>query len=93
LPNDPALNAAIVGVVHIFTLPVPVLVIIGAIAMLRMKSYSMAKAGSILAMMPCQCCCAISLPFGIWGLMVLGDVDVRHAFQSSDHTDSTFTAH
>jgi hypothetical protein len=68
---------------------VPILVLVGAISMLRMRSYAMAKTGAILALMPCTCCFVISLPFGIWGLMVLGDIDVRAAFLSADSEVST----
>ena len=59
------------------------LVIGGAIAMLRVRWYWLAKAGTILSFCPCYCCFPIGLPFGIWGLMVLNDVNIRAAFQSN----------
>lgn len=56
-------------------------VALGAVSMLRMRWYAMALCGTIMALLPCGPCCVISLPFGIWGLIVLNDITVRSAFQ------------
>jgi hypothetical protein len=82
MPADPRLANFLVWVVNLLLVIVPVLVIIGAVAMLRVKSYGIAKTGAILALFPCHCCFPITLPFGIWGLMVLNDIGVRAVFQS-----------
>ncbi len=34
----------------------------------------------IFAMLPCNICCVLGLPFGIWGLVVLSNPEVRDAF-------------
>jgi len=54
----------------------------GAIAMLRVRGYSLAMAGAISAMIPCEIyCCLPCLPFGIWGLVMLLSWDVKRAFR------------
>jgi hypothetical protein len=37
----------------------------------------------ILSMIPCSVCCIFTLPFSIWGLVVLNDANVKAAFKSS----------
>ena len=86
MPDDPMARAIvpfILGVIYLVMFIVPILVIFGAVAMLRLKSYALAKTGAIMALFPCHCCFVISLPFGIWGLTVLNDVNVRAAFQTA----------
>jgi hypothetical protein len=55
-------------------------VLFGAIKMLRLKSHGIAVAASIVAMLPCQCCCLFGLPFGIWALVVLNKAEVKSHF-------------
>jgi len=55
-------------------------VLFGAIKMLRLQSPGLAMAASIVAMLPCQCCCLLGLPFGIWALMVLNKPEVKSQF-------------
>jgi hypothetical protein len=35
---------------------------------------------SIFAMLPCNPCCLLGLPIGIWALVVLSNEDVKDAF-------------
>ena len=56
-------------------------VIAGAIQMLRLKGFDMAKAGAIAAIVPCSPLCCLSIPVGIWALIVLNQSDVRRMFQ------------
>jgi hypothetical protein len=35
---------------------------------------------SVVAMLPCQCCCLFGLPFGIWALVVLNKPEVKSHF-------------
>jgi hypothetical protein len=55
-------------------------VLIGALKMRKLESYSLAMTASILAMLPCSLCCVFGLPFGIWSLVVLSDQHVKSAF-------------
>jgi hypothetical protein len=52
----------------------------GSVQMLRRKSYKWAKAASILALIPSSVLVILSIGFGIWGLVVLRDKDVKAAF-------------
>jgi hypothetical protein len=55
-------------------------VLFGALKMLRLQSYGLAIAAAIIAMLPCQCCCVLGLPFGIWVLVVLNKPEVKSQF-------------
>jgi phage FluMu protein Com len=62
---------------------VGIVVLIGAMKMKKLESYSFAMAAAILAIVPCTSpCCWLGLPFGIWALVVLGDGSVKAAFRS-----------
>jgi hypothetical protein len=56
-------------------------VLTGAIRMRQLKNYPLAVTAAILAMLPCNGCCIVGLPIGIWALVVLCDRSVRAAFR------------
>jgi hypothetical protein len=56
--------------------------IAGSICMLQRRVYAMAMTATIVAMLPCNCCCLFGLPFGIWGLVTLNKPEVQGAFLS-----------
>ena len=51
--------------------------------MKTLKSYPLALTGSIVAMLPCSCCCVIGLPIGVWAVIVLLKPAVKLAFESN----------
>jgi hypothetical protein len=55
-------------------------VIAGSIQMMRLQSHGMATAAAVVAMLPCNLCCLLGLPIGIWALVVLLREDVKRAF-------------
>ena len=55
--------------------------LVGAIRMRRLRSYSLAVTAGVLAVLPCSGCCIVSIPCGIWALVVLLDANVRAAFE------------
>lgn len=60
------------------------LIVIGAAFMLSLKARPMAMISAVLALIPCatSCCCfPISLPIGIWALVVLNKPEVVAAFR------------
>jgi hypothetical protein len=57
-------------------------VLFGCLNMMRLQSFNLAIATCIVAMLPCQCCCLLGLPFGIWGLIVLNKPEVKSQFLS-----------
>jgi hypothetical protein len=60
-------------------------IIVGAIQMLRFRSWGLAVTASILAMLNFgNCCCMLGLPVGIWSVVVLSLEDVRDAFRAAE---------
>jgi hypothetical protein len=60
---------------------VNIVILAGAIQMLRMRSWGLAMTSTILAMINIgTCCCFIGLPIGIWSLVVLLNEEVKSAF-------------
>jgi hypothetical protein len=84
-PQDPAESAGFYGFLFAYFIGgflTRLIQIIGAIAMLRVRGYSLAMAGAICAVIPCDVyCCILCLPFGIWGLISLNNAQVKSAFQ------------
>jgi hypothetical protein len=57
------------------------LITIGGFSMKGTKSYGLAMTGSVLALIPVlNCCCVITMPAGLWGLITLMNPDVKAAF-------------
>jgi hypothetical protein len=57
-------------------------VLFGAIKMLKLQSRTLVMIACIVAMLPLTvfCCCVLSLPFAIWGLVVINKPEVRSEF-------------
>lgn len=54
----------------------------GSFAMMRLKARSFAMTAMVMQVVPCLgACCLLSLPLGIWGLIVLNNPDVKDAFE------------
>jgi hypothetical protein len=68
------------GVICLVVALVNGFVLFGAIKMLRLQNFGLVMAAVIVAMLPCQCCCLLGLPFGIWALMVLKKPEVKSQF-------------
>src|SRR5262249_52432082 len=57
-------------------------IIFGALKMMKLQSWGIALAASILAIIPCTSpCCCTGLPIGIWAIVVLVNSDVKAAFR------------
>jgi hypothetical protein len=73
-----AIITIVYGLVHLIA---SLLAIAGAIAMLRLKIYNLAVGGCVVALVPAiSPCCVLGVPFGIWGMIVLNDREVKRAF-------------
>lgn len=68
------------GIVSLAIVALNAFVLLGAVKMMRLQSYGLAMAACIIAMLPCQCCCVLGLPFGIWALVVLNKPEVKSSF-------------
>jgi hypothetical protein len=76
-----SLNSPLGLVSDVFSLTVGVLIVLGALKMKNLQSYTFAYTISILAMIPCLSpCCLIGLPFGIWALVVLNKPEIKSQF-------------
>lgn len=57
-------------------------ILIGAINMKKMRNLQLATVAAILSCVPCVSpCYFLGIPFGIWALTVLGDPEVKEAFE------------
>jgi hypothetical protein len=76
------------GVIHylaaLLNVCAALVIILGALRMMKQQSYGLAVTASILTLVPCIgtsiCCCVIGVPVGVWALIVLMQTDVRAAF-------------
>ena len=58
-----------------------IVVVYGATRMMAVRGYGVSLTASILSMLPCAGpCCGLTLPIGIWTLVVLSRSDVKAAF-------------
>jgi len=57
-----------------------VFVIVGSANMMRLRGHRSAMTACIIALLPCNPCCLLGLPFAIWGLVVLNRPDIKDAF-------------
>ncbi len=56
-------------------------ILMGALKMRNLQSYSLAMTAAVLAAIPCcGLCYFIDIPFGIWAIVVLNKPEVRSAF-------------
>ena len=55
-------------------------VIFSSVKMKNLESYGLCITGCILAMLPCNCCCCLGIPFAIWGLIMLNKPDIKAYF-------------
>lgn len=57
------------------------LTLVGGLQMLRLRSYPLAWAAAIIAIIPCfSPCCLLGMPLGVWAIVVLSDPAVRSGF-------------
>jgi hypothetical protein len=59
-----------------------ILIVVGAMKMKKLESYSLAVTISIISILPCSLCCIAGVPIGIWSLVVLSKPEVKGAFKS-----------
>lgn len=53
----------------------------GGYKLMKGESWGIALAACIMALLPCNLCCILTLPIGIWGLVVLNDQQVKAGFR------------
>jgi len=66
----------------LLSMAVAVVVIAGAVKMMKLESYPLAMTAAILSMIPCLSpCCLMAIPIGICSLVVLLNPNVKAAFR------------
>jgi hypothetical protein len=79
MKNDPSYIAGEV-VALVVTIGWGLLVFLGGLLMKGLKSRGFVLFASILAMLPCNWCCVLGIPFGVWALVVVLDERVKRGF-------------
>ncbi|MFN3408142.1 MAG: DUF4339 domain-containing protein [Limisphaerales bacterium] len=80
-PGFEMLSGGLGIVSGILGLAMSVVVLLGALKMKKLESYTFALVTAIIAMVPCiSPCCVIGIPIGIWALVVLNKPEVKGAF-------------
>lgn len=88
-PNDPPFlqkfqegsKGPFAAVIQATLAVLSLITVIGAIQMMRRKSWGLALAASIISCVNFgNCCCVLGLPFGIWGIILLSNQEVKDAF-------------
>lgn len=64
------------------TIPISLLLVIGAVKMRKLESYGLAMSAAILACIPCSPMWLLGFPMGIWALSVLLRPEVKAAFDA-----------
>ena len=82
---DAARNAGIgaMDVVQVvFGAAMNVVMLLGALKLMKVQSWGFALAGAILVMLPCgSFCCCLGIPLGIWIIVLLNKPEVKAAFR------------
>lgn len=85
MPSDwkPGLKAMLgpgLKVFALFAAAIGGLLVFGGFQMRNLKGYGIAMAACILALLPCQSCCCITLPLAIWTLTILTRPEIKSSF-------------
>ncbi len=54
--------------------------LIGGFLMMQARGLAMAWITSVVALLPCTSCCILTLPIGIWAMVVLSRDEVKRGF-------------
>ncbi|MDB5307438.1 MAG: hypothetical protein JWO38_1640 [Gemmataceae bacterium] len=60
--------------------------VVGGVKMRSLSGYGVAIAGAVAAIIPIGGCCCVSIPIGIWALVVLMNEDVKAGFAAAART-------
>lgn len=79
---DPTIAAILFYGVLILLPLMTLVIVVGAFCLQMHRTYVMAMTACVLASIPCLSPgCILGMPFGIWGLVVLNQDDVKRSFQ------------
>jgi hypothetical protein len=70
------------GIVGLVDVAVALVILLGAMRMMKCRSYGLAMTASILSLVPCLAPCWLAgFPLGLWALIVLARSDVKAGFR------------
>jgi hypothetical protein len=70
------------GIICLLSIPLSVVMIVGGVRLLKLRSRGLALTAAIIALIPCVWnCCVLGLPFGIWALVVMNRPEVKMHFE------------
>jgi serine/threonine protein kinase len=79
--NAPTSWAILVLALVLLQIPWSLVVMLAGMKMMRMESYGLAFLGSCLALLPVSLAAIVTMPVGIWALVMLSSSEVREAFR------------
>jgi len=79
--GGPLKLGAIVLAMVLLQIPWSLVVMLAGMKMMRMESYGLALAGAWIALLPMSPAAIVTMPLGIWALVVLSSSEVREAFR------------
>ncbi|MFO0596465.1 MAG: hypothetical protein U0228_14205 [Myxococcaceae bacterium] len=71
---------AVILIVSLIRMAVSGLLVFGGFQMRNLKGYGLAMATAAIALLPCNGCCCVTLPVGIWALVTLMKPEVKSQF-------------
>src|SRR5262249_49634565 len=77
---SPSGTSITLAVIQFCFVPFGLLSAVGAIQMLRLKAYRLARLSCLIACIPCQFFWFVTVVMGIWGLRRLKEPEVKFAF-------------
>ena len=83
MKNDPAmkdLQKTMMVLGPILNVIWATIVFFGGLFMKRLQARGFVMFSCVWAMLPCSLCCLLGIPFGIWGLVVVNNEDVKRGF-------------
>jgi len=80
-PNTPVWSLLVLLLV-LAQLPWSLIVMLAGMKMMRMESYGLALAGAWISLLPIGPAALITMPLGIWAIVVLSSNEVREAFRA-----------
>ncbi len=84
LPGGPPTGFVVLGLLIIAAqIPWSLLIILAGMKMMRVENYGLALAGAWLALLPLSLASIITMPLGIWAIVVLSSRDTREAFRKN----------
>ena len=79
VPEDEEAETIAAIVVGVLGLLQSLMMLLGAVSLRRQRRFALAMTGAVLALVP-NLCCFVTVPFGVWAVVLLGRPDVRAAF-------------